>query len=280
MPLFPDEDLLMAQGGGLGGLQLTFDVVGLEDAFQLLDMNLKLGAVVNGARLKANKRTENPAITNANIFHWQGLKGRDVITPNASDVAAIGQQFVESYHQAVQDRMARIKSYDRRMGKYQASLSEAWAPVKQDLSWQSSTSSGAWEQALRSTGILSQRKAIKEPKPLSDTPQWANQVNGKMLRDAMKTAMSQAATRHINEVNCNGVKNALLSVKYAAWKKRALGFDYPTLKATGQLTDAINPTGPGGRNIQLERQVSVSGNKNVESWKRAAVDFGRRWLSK
>lgn len=242
--------------GGLGGLQLTFDVIGLEDAFQLLDMNLKLGAVINGARLTAKKREEDPEITNANIFHWQGLKGRDVITPNASDVAAIGQQFVESYHQAVQDRMARIKSYDRRMGKYQTSLSEA------------------------STGILSQRKAIKEPKPLSDTPQWANQVNGKMLRDAMKTAMFQAATRHKNEVDCNGKRNAPLSAEYAMWKKQMFGFDYPTLKATGQLTDAINPTGPGGRNIQLERQVSVAGNKNVESWKRAAVDFGRRWLSK
>ncbi|MFA5377729.1 MAG: hypothetical protein WC455_18410 [Dehalococcoidia bacterium] len=230
------------------GMNLSFDAEGMENAFQLMDMLKKWGAVTNGARLISKLREEpeekENRITTANILYWQRDDGRDIVTPNQKDINDIGEEFVDTLASRLDKRMTMMQKF-----------------AKNKLSFE-----------------MGKRK--KAPVPLAENDKWANATMGECLRNSMKKYMEQASERLIQQVDCNGKPLAGLNADYAAWKREAFGFDYPVLKATGQITDALNPTGPGGRNIRLEKEVTKSSDDRINEWGKSAMSFGKVWLKR
>ena len=82
---------------------------------------------------------------------------------------------------------------------------------------------------------------------------FANELAAASLKQAMLKYMEQVYHRIQSQNTNNPPFNDELNPDYEAWKLKTFGFTKPIGKATGQLTNNLNPDGLGSRNIRLKK---------------------------
>jgi hypothetical protein len=91
---------------------------------------------------------------------------------------------------------------------------------------------------------LMEKRKLKGKAPLKGNE--ANTIDRLALRAAMKTYMNVVSQRIEKQEDYLGrdlQTFAPLAESYRRWKIKKFGFDYPELKATGQIMEAMNPEG-------------------------------------
>jgi hypothetical protein len=83
---------------------------------------------------------------------------------------------------------------------------------------------------------------------------FANELAAASLKKAMLKYMEQVYHRIQSQNTNNPPFNGELNPDYEAWKLKTFGFTKPIGKATGQLTNNLNPDGLGSRNIRLKKR--------------------------
>ena len=97
---------------------------------------------------------------------------------------------------------------------------------------------------------LEKYKQVVESRPPDKKPPGINQWASRAWVAAMKAYMAQVVKRIDEQRTAGGGKPAKLDPRYEAWKSEKYGFT--TIgKATGQLLDALDPSGASLRNIRL-----------------------------
>jgi len=95
------------------------------------------------------------------------------------------------------------------------------------------------------------KHTLKVPKGGKESKGKAINVASKSWKEAMRKYMEIVAN-NINDGNTHG--KTVLEPSTVETKQREHGFVYPIGKATGQLLDNLNPTGPAQRNIRVKRK--------------------------
>lgn len=152
-------------------------------------------------------------MTNAQVLSWLAEGGRDFRNPGGRE-DEIGRSFVKKSIEAI-PRKKVMRGYTGSKGA--ASLVKALA------------------------------KRLDK-----DAAKVAKNLASGGYRAAMKEYM-KIVSDNIDKGKFEGGGSKDLNEQYAVFKKLHFGFEKPIGKASGQITDAINPKGPSSRNIKLIR---------------------------